>query len=553
MPTKKNIRLTGTSIASGVATGKAFVYRDIIEQGVISENIRADQIDTECEKVQEAAKQVIENLKESASQVEKQIGPYQAEIFSVHQMMLLELIQSHEIREKIERDYVNAETAVHYVFQRWARTMHEEESTRYIQRAQDVTDLGRRLIMALRGISVHPLEAIPEGCVLVAPHLLASDAVFFGRFGVAAIVVEAGAAGSHCALLARQLGIPGVSNVTEATEMINTGDVVLVDGFRSDVIVEPDKKTRKKSEKEMEEYHTDWAKAKLRCHEPAVTKNGIQIPVMANIANRADVQIAVENGADGAGLYRLEALFMLRRTLPTEQELLTEVSDTLALLVEKPVMVRLLDLGSDKNLPYLRFPSEPAPCLGSRGVRLLLSRPELLNMQLRALLRLSRTHNVQIMVPLVTIPEDVQAVRQAVEFQASELGITEIPPLVAMIETPSAALCVPEILRFADVLSLGTNDLAQYAMAAGRQNPLVHHYFRDDAPAVLRLIRLAVKEAGEALVGICGELASQPFAVAMLLDTGVRLLSVAPPLVPVIKEAVRHAHLYRLNRTRSYK
>jgi len=380
---------------------------------------------------------------------------------------------------------------------------------------------------------------MPEGSVLVAPELLPSDAVFFASRGAAAIVVEFGGAGSHCALLTRQIGIPGVSNVVRATEKISAGDTVLVDGFRQAVVVEPDEDTQQRVESQIKEHRLRAAKAKARCREPAVTPDGVRVPVMANIAKRADVQVAAENGADGVGLYRLEALFMLRKTLPTEQELLDEISDTLAPLQDRPAMVRLLDVGSDKDLPYLEFAAEPAPCLGRRGVRLLLAQSELLKVQLRALLRLSQARSIQIMVPMVTIPEDMQAIREAVESQASELGMADIPPLVAMIETPAAALCVPDILQFADGISLGTNDLTQYTMAAGRQNPLVHRYFRADHPAVLRLVRLAVREAGNVPVAVCGELAGQPNAVSALLDAGVRLLSVAPPLVPAIKEAVR--------------
>jgi len=539
MLAKRNVRLYGTSIAPGLAMGKAFVYRDVLEQDLQGNDIRPDQVDAECERVHHATEQVLDDLKESARRVTQQIGPYQAEIFDAHQTMLRELLQFLEIRLEMEREHVNAEVAVQHVFQRWVRRMHAEESTRFIQRAEDVADLGRQLLRTLMGVSVHPLEKMPEGSVLVASQLLPSDAVFFAGRGTAAIVVEFGGAGSHCALLTRQIGIPGVSNVAGATEKITTGDMILVDGFREAVVVEPADETRQRLEGQIKEYRLRAAKAKTRCREPAVTTDGIRVPVMANIAKRADVQVAVENGADGVGLYRLEALFMLRKTLPTEQELLDEISDTLAPLHDRPAMVRLLDVGSDKDLPYLRFAAEPAPCLGRRGVRLLLAHRELLNVQLRALLRLSQARSIQIMVPMVTIPEDMQAVRQVMESQASELGIARIPPLVAMIETPAAALCVPDILQFADALSLGTNDLAQYTMAAGRQNPLVHRCFRDDHPAVLRLIRLAVREAGDVSVAACGELAGQPDAVPMLLDAGVRLLSVAPPLVPAIKEAVR--------------
>jgi phosphotransferase system enzyme I (PtsI) len=540
-PAKHNVRLSGISIAPGLAMGKAFVYQDALEQDLQAYEIRPNDVDAECERVHQAAEHVLNDLEESAHRVTQQIGPYQAEIFHAHRLMLRELVQSREIRQEIERERINAETAVHRVFQRWASKMHEAESARFIQRAEDVADLGRRLVRALMGISVHPLEAMPEGSVLVAPCLLPSDAVFFASRKTVAIVVESGAPGSHCALLIRQIGIPGVASIPDVTAAIRTGDVVCVDGLRGTVVVEPDEEIRESFESRIEGYRTHWAKAKAHCRESAVTRDGIHVQVMANIATRTDALVAANNGADGVGLYRLEALFMLHKTLPSEQQLLTEISDALAPLQDKPAIVRLLDAGSDKHLPYLKFTAEPSPCLGMRGVRILLAYPELLKVQLRALLRLSQAREIRIMVPMVTVPEDMRAVRQAVESQASELGIAGIPPLVAMIETPAAALCVPEILQFADAISLGTNDLTQYTMAAGRQNPLVHRYFQDDHPAVLRLIRLAATEAGDALVAVCGEFAGRPDAVPVLLEAGVRLLSVAPPLVPMIKEAVRNS------------
>lgn len=535
-----NTRLIGTSLAPGLAVGRAFVYRDALEQDLYAYQVQPDQVDSECERVHRAAEQVLDDLEHAARRVTEQIGPYQAEIFVAHQMMLRELLEDREIRAEMKKERANAEVAVQSVFQRWVDRIQVEESTTFAQRAEDVADLGGRLIRALQGVSVHPLEAMPRGSVVVARRLFPSDAVFFANRDAAGIVVQFGGPGSHCALMTRQIGIPGVCNIQGATEEIATGDTVLVDGFREAVVVAPDSQTRAAFETRIKQYRAHVVAAREHCREPAVGPNGRRIPVMANIANPADARVAAENGADGVGLYRLEALFMLRKTLPTEQELLDEIRETLAPLQDTPAMVRLLDVGSDKDLPYLEFASEPAPCLGMRGVRVLLAHPELLKVQLRALLRLSQSRAIQIVVPMVTIAADMHAVRRAVEAQASELGIDRVPPLVAMVETPAAALCVPDILRFADGISLGTNDLAQYTMAAGRQNPLVQQYFRDDHPAVLRLVRMAVQEAGDAPVAACGELAGQPAAVRTLLDAGVRLLSVAPPLVPSIKEAVRH-------------
>lgn len=535
----KNMQLSGTSIAPGLAVGKAFVYRDVLEENLRTELIPADQIEVECERAHQAADKVLAALENSASRVSRQIGTYHGEIFEAHQLVLRELMRSRGIRQEIKKERVKAEVAVQRVFHRWVHKIEADESVTFTRRAEDVADLGRQLIWVLKGVSIHPLESMPKSCVLVARRLFPSDALLFSQRDTAGIVIEIGGWGSHCALLTRQLGIPGVANVLHATDRIHTGNTIILDGFRGQVILEPDEEARHRLARRIKEHRRRYAKANARCREPAITKDGVHVSVMANIASQADAQVACDNGADGVGLFRLEALFMLHKSLPTEHELLDKMSLTIAPLRDKPVIVRLLDVGSDKKLPYFEFDAEPAPCLGRRGVRVLRAYPELLNAQLRALLRLSQTHSVQIMIPMVTTPEDVRAIRCALESQSADLGIAEIPPIVAMIETPAAALRVPAILRFANVLSLGTNDLTQYVMAAGRQNPLVHHYFKEDDPAVLRLVRLAAKEAGDALVGVCGELAGQPDAVPMLLSAGVRLLSVAPPLVPSIKEAVR--------------
>jgi phosphotransferase system enzyme I (PtsI) len=545
MHLQTNRRLAGTSIAPGLAMGPAFVYRDVLEEAIDGRYTSGDQVEVECDRVQQAAEEVLEDLQESSNRVTQQIGAYQAEIFSVHQAMLHEILEANEFRRVMEQEHVCAEVAVQRVFDRWTHLMQAEEGATFFQRADDVADIGRRLLRALMGVSVHPLEKLPEGSVLVAHHLLPSDAVFFAARHAAAIVVESESPGSHCALLTRHVGIPGVCNIRDIAEKIATGEEVLVDGFRGFVVVQPDSETQRQFSLRISEYHMRWAEAKTHCREPAVTPEGHYVPVMANIANRADVQVAMENGADGVGLYRLEALFMLYKSLPTEERLLADVSEVLAPLENKLAIVRLLDIGSEKHLPYLRFGTEPAPCLGMRGVRVLLENPELLKVQLRALLRLSQVRDIQIMVPMVTIPEDMEAVRQALEATASELGITKIPRLLAMVETPAAALCVPEILRFADALSIGTNDLTQYTMVAGRENPQVQRYFQDTHPAVMRLIQLTVNEAGDAQVGVCGELAGQLDAIPTLLKAGVQFLSVAPPLIPAVKEAVRHPYRHR--------
>lgn len=536
----RNRHLTGSAIAPGLAEGKAFVYRDILSQREAASARATPQVDVEHARLDEARETVLKELAASRRRVEAQMTSSLSDIFRAHDAMLRDPVLLQEVTEEIEGELIHAEEAIRRVFCRWVERFRANGSNARAGRAEDVADLARRLLRALRGIRAHPLEDMPDGSVLVAQRLAPSDAVHFcGR--AAAVVVEFGTPGAHCALMARQVGIPVVGNIPEVVAQVPQGASILVDGLEGTVVVNPDEETRARFQERRKRHEAEGVATKARAREPAVTVDGVTIQVAANITGRADAELAAENGADGVGLFRTEALFMYRDTLPSEDELVEELSHALEPLAEKPSVVRLLDVGGDKNLPYLKLPAEESPFLGRRGIRLLLAYPELLNVQVRALLRLSEQRALQMMVPMVTVPEDMDKARDAVESAARELGIARIPPLVAMIETPAAALSVSDILRSADAVSIGTNDLTQYVMAAGRQNPLANEYFREDHPAMMRLIRIISQDAGASTGGMCGELAGRLQAVPELLHAGIRLFSVAPRLIPLVKEAVRRA------------
>jgi phosphoenolpyruvate-protein kinase (PTS system EI component) len=283
--------------------------------------------------------------------------------------------------------------------------------------------------------------------------------------------------------------------------------------------------------------------ARRLCREPARTRDGVAVEVMANVGCVEDSMSAAENGADGIGLYRMEQYYLSRKTPPTEEELLAALHKITDPMKGKPITVRLLDLGGDKPVPFLKLPPEDNPFLGRRGIRLLLRYPDLMTTQLRALLTFSNEHDVRILVPMVTLPEDMAQVRRRLDELARDMGVKKTPPLGAMIEVPAAALTIPAILAHAEFFGIGTNDLTQYTMAAGRENPLVSDYFVDDHAAVLRLVQLVVEEGGGVPIEVCGELASRTDIVPELLRLGIRALSVAPPLIPGIKEAVRQVTL----------
>ena len=542
---KENLTLFGTSISSGLAVGRAFVYRDILQRDHERYEIQSDEIDQEYGRIEQAIEEVRQDLELASERVGKDLNEELAAIFRAQEAMLCDPTLADDFRKELEQELVNAEQVVKTVFRRWERKFCEMPDETLSQRGDDVADVSRRVLRKLAGLQAHALEEMDAGSVLVARRLLSSDTVFLSRHSAVATVVELGGRGSHAALLTREMGIPAVGQVADVLDRIGTGDLLLVDGLSGRVVVEPDAEMRATFERWIEGYQAHVAQARRRCGEPARTGDGTSIEVMANVSRREDVEQAVENGADGVGLYRLEGFYMAGKMLPSEDELMEHLVHTLEPVKERPITIRLLDIGGDKVPPYLHLPDDPEPFLGLRGIRILLKYPDLLDTQLKVLLEISREMDIRILVPMVTLLGEMKKVRDRLRDAAADMGIGKQPALGAMVETPAAALCVEELAEVADFFSIGTNDLTQYTMAASRENPLVDGYFVEDHPAVLKMVRFTVKNSDARPVSLCGELAGKQDAIGAVLDTGIRTLSVAPPLVPIVKEIIRKIRLHR--------
>ncbi len=538
---KVNVRIVGQPTSPGLVAGRAFVHRNFLDALSAPRAIGTHQVGEEHDRVDRALETVLADLKISALRIEAHSGPKLAAIFGVHEAMLQDSSLRQEIRNQIECELVGAAQALAHVFQRWQAKLRAKSQEALRERADDLVDLEGRLLREIAGVKTTALERMPPGRVLVAHRLLPSETVALPQRGVVGIVLEFGGPGSHAALLARALGIPTVAQIRDATTRIADGQELLVDGFAGEVILDSDAATRAQFELRIKDVQTNVLRARRLAIEPARTTDGTEVAVMANVGSRDDVIAAVENGADGVGLYRMEQFYLSRNTPPSEVDLLAELRAVFAPLGRKPVTIRLLDLGADKPVSFLNFPIEDDPFLGCRGVRLLLRYPDLLDTQFKALLEFSRDHELRVLVPMVTLAGEMAEVRQRFRAIADGAGFGRLPPLGAMIETPAAALTVGDIIQHADFLSIGTNDLTQFTMAAGRENPLVNDYFVQSHPAVLRLIQIVVAEAGKTPVAICGELAAQLDCLPTLLEIGVRNLSVAPPLVPSVKETVRQS------------
>jgi phosphoenolpyruvate-protein phosphotransferase len=539
-----NSKMVGRTISPGLVIGPAFVYHgERLEVLAGTYDIEQHQVEEELQCLERAMRTVREDLRVSTRRIETDTTTKLAAIFAAHAAMLEDPGLRREIHEVVEEELICGAQALTRVFRSWERKFREMSEQTHQQHADDVADLRRRLLREMAGVKTTPLEKMPPGRVLVARRLLPSDTVALPRRSVVGIVVEFGGPGSHAALLAEALGIPTVAQVAKVTEKVADEDVLIVDGFRGEVLINPDASTQATYIEEIRSAQSRTIQVMESARQPAQTLDGTAVSVLANVGCREDVSAAADNGAEGVGLYRLEQFYLSRKTPPAAVELLAELRATFAPMKGKPITVRLLDLGGDKPLPFLKLPPEDNPFLGQRGVRLLLRYPDLLDAQLQALGQFSQEHDVRIMVPMVTLADEMVQVRSRLAAVANGVGREKLPPLGAMIETPAAALSVAEIKAHADFLSIGTNDLTQYTMAAGRENPLVNDYFQEDHPSVLRLLRIIVEEAGQVPVALCGELARQSSALSSLLKLGLRTLSVAPPLVPGVKDTIRQIKL----------
>ena len=533
------VTLTGLRIASGLGMGSAWVVGDRLECRGDAHSIDPHEVEREWSRIQVAFEKTRAELQEAARRVAEQFNSHLADIFRAHEMMLDSLLSSTEFVQELQGSLLNAEAVVRCIFRRWQEKFHSLPGETFQQRADDLADLGRKVLHHLEGEDADRLQNLPAGSVLVLQHLLPSDVVALSRRAVAAIVVESLGQGSHAALLAREKSLPTVADFPAILERISDGDEVLVDAYRGEIVLAPDEKTRAEFHERLTQYHATLARCRGACRAPARTLDGEVVKVEANLSASDDIELALDNGADGVGLFRIEQLYLARDLPPTEAELLDELRAITSPLRDKPLTIRLLDIGGDKPVPFLRLPPEANPLLGKRGVRLLLEYPQLAQTQLAALLRLSQERQLRVLVPMVTLEEDIQAMRELFEAMCTKLGIQQRPAFGAMIETPAAALSVPAIAKHVDFLCVGTNDLTQYTLAAGRDNPTVNRYFRDTHSSLLRLLDIIVADAREMPLTLCGELAGREEMLPQLLAIGFRSFSVAPPLIPGAKELIR--------------
>ncbi|HLF29338.1 MAG TPA: phosphoenolpyruvate--protein phosphotransferase [Anaerolineae bacterium] len=534
-------QLQGIPASPGVALGPAFRF----ERRTLEFPRLTDQpAEAEWTRFETAIAQVREALTQIRDRAEREIGAAEAEIFEAHLMFLDDPALLDAIRSAIEANGLNAEAAVHDATHYYAAILEGLPDPTLSARAVDVHDVGHRLKRALLNIAEDG-ASLTAPSVVIAHELTPSDTVMMDRRLVLAMITEVGGPTSHAAILARSYGIPAIVGVGGLID-IASATLLAVDGSAGTLVVDPDEATQLAVATRRADQQVHQAQARVRAIEPAISRDGKRVEVVANVGAVSGARIALEQGAEGIGLFRTEFLYIKRETAPDEDEQTEQYRAVIEVMGERPVIVRTLDIGGDKPLPYLDLGHEDNPFLGLRALRIGFEYPDILLAQLRAILRAGAGHCVKVMFPMVATVGEARAARAMLEQARAELiarsaPIAEQVEVGVMIEIPSAALSADRLARVVDFFSIGTNDLAQYALAADRTNARVAHIADAFHPSVLRLIRQVIEasHAAGTWTGLCGELAGEPLAVPILFGLGLDEFSMNPPAIPIAKEIVR--------------
>jgi multiphosphoryl transfer protein len=533
--------LTGLSGAPGIAWGPARHLHSVAPEIPAGSNRDPE---SEWEALQEALRRVRAEIGAARESVAARAGEYSAAIFDAHLLFLDDDALLGPARRAIFEEGRNAAEAWHAAAEAVAADYRSLDDDYLRARAEDLTGVARQVVAALTGDGGAP--ALAGAGIVVAADLTPADTAALDRELAHGIATAAGSPTSHSAILARSLGIPAAVGLGEALLDVPEDTALLLDGDAGVVYVEPADELVAEYEQRKAAREEAARDARARAGEPALTRDGQAVEVVANIGSPNDVPAALENGAEGVGLLRTEFLFLERDSMPSEDEQYAAYTRIAEALEGRPLILRTLDVGADKPLPYVPAALEANPFLGVRGIRLQLARPDLLETQLRAALRTSAQHPLKVMFPMVTTLEEYREARSVLERVRDELELPETAvradlEVGVMVEVPAAALAADVFAPEVDFFSLGTNDLTQYTMAAERGNASVAGLADGLHPSVLRLIRTVAEAAGrhDRWVGVCGELAADPAAVPVLIGLGITELSVNGPSIPAVKQAIR--------------
>jgi phosphotransferase system enzyme I (PtsI) len=540
--------ISGILVSPGIAFGKALLLKE--EEIVINrKKISADHVEQEVARFLAGRVKASEQLEAIRIKAGETLGEEKAAIFEGHIMLLEDEELEQEIIALIKDDLASADAAAYTVIEGQAKALEELDDEYLKERAADVRDIGKRLLRNILGMAIVDLGSIQDEVILVATDLTPSETAQLNLDKVLGFITDLGGRTSHTSIMARSLELPAIVGTSDVTQQVKNGDYLILDAVNNQIYVNPTTEVIEQLKVAQSLYIGEKNELVKLKDLPAITLDGHQVEVCANIGTVRDVAGAERNGAEGVGLYRTEFLFMDRDSLPTENEQFQAYKAVAEAMGAQAVIVRTMDIGGDKDLPYMNLPKEENPFLGWRAIRIAMDRREILHAQLRAILRASAFGKLRIMFPMIISVEEVRDLKGELETLKAQLreegkAFDETIEVGVMVETPAAAAIAHHLAKEVDFFSIGTNDLTQYTLAVDRGNEMISHLYNPMSPSVLTLIKQVIdaSHAAGKWTGMCGELAGDERATLLLLGMGLDEFSMSAISIPRIKKIIRNTN-----------
>jgi len=532
----------GIAASKGYAIGKVFIQE---HEEIVITDAKVSNVEAEKETLQKALDKSKEQLTAIKEKTLAEIGEHEAQVFEAHLTLIGDPEFTGGMLAEIESNSVNAMKAVESVTNTFVMIFDAMEDEYMKERAADIKDVSKRIIANLAGKGENALASVEENTVIVAHDLTPSDTAQLDRSKVIGFLTNIGGRTSHSAIMARTLEIPAIVGLKDITTSVKNGDTVILDGIEGICIINPEQSVIDEYTAKREKFLKEQEELKKLIEVETVTKSGKRIEVCGNIGSPADAEAVLANGGDGVGLFRTEFLYMDRDSAPTEEEQYEAYKKVLETMKGKKVVIRTLDIGGDKTLPYLPLPEEMNPFLGYRAIRLCLDRKDLFRVQIRALLRASVYGQLAVMFPMISGLEEFKQAKAFVEeckaeLKAEGIAYSEDIEWGIMVEIPAAAVYADELAKHVDFFSIGTNDLIQYTLAADRMSEKVSYLYNPMHPAVLRLIKMTIDGAHKhgKWVGMCGEMAGDEAAIPTLVEYGLDEFSMSATSILTAKKII---------------
>ncbi|QCI23634.1 phosphoenolpyruvate-protein phosphotransferase PtsI [Buchnera aphidicola (Macrosiphoniella sanborni)] len=540
--------ISGILASPGIAFGQALLLKE--EKIVINRNlINIKDIKNEIEKFFEGRKKSIKQLTEIKIKTKKNLGENKESIFEGHIMLLEDEELEQEIISLIQKKNISAAAATEIIIEGQAKTLENLEDEYLKNRAIDVRDIGNRLLKNILNLNIIDLNNINKKVILIAKDLTPSETAQINLKYILGFITDLGGKTSHTSIMARSLEIPAIVGTGNITKIVNNNDNIILDSINNQIFINPSDELINQKKIIQRKYFFNKNKLIILKNLPATTLDGHSIKIGSNIGNLQEINSAKNNGAECIGLYRTEFLFMGRNSLPTENEQFQAYKEIAESMQNKAVIIRTMDIGGDKDLPYMNLPKEENPFLGWRAIRISIDRKEILHAQLKAILRASAFGKICILFPMIISVEEIRLLKSEINILKDILNKKNILfdkniKIGIMIETPSSAIIAKYLIKEVDFFSIGTNDLTQYTLAVDRGNKLISHLYNPMHPAVLKLIQKVINISHEhgKWTGMCGEFAGDERAAILLLGMGLDEFSMSSINIPKIKKIIRQTY-----------